>query len=163
MATIVDCPACGRKLRVPDELIEELVRCPTCGDTFTTQRVSEQPPPAPPPPVEPAPQEAAEGIQYDEEPEPLQARPKRYRKPHRAIPILILGILSICTGCFGIILGPIAWGMANNDLHDIRQGLMDPEGTDMINGGRVCGIIGTFLAVSLACCCPFGITFSRGH
>jgi hypothetical protein len=35
MPTIVQCPACGRKLRVPDELLGKLVKCPGCGGTFT--------------------------------------------------------------------------------------------------------------------------------
>ncbi len=34
MATIVDCPSCNRKLRVPDDLLGKKVKCPTCGGTF---------------------------------------------------------------------------------------------------------------------------------
>lgn len=34
MATIVDCPTCTRKLRVPDELLGKKVKCPTCSGTF---------------------------------------------------------------------------------------------------------------------------------
>jgi predicted Zn finger-like uncharacterized protein len=34
MATIVDCPSCNRKLRVPDELLGKKVKCPTCSGTF---------------------------------------------------------------------------------------------------------------------------------
>ena len=34
MPTILDCPACSRKVRVTDDLIGHMVRCPTCGDTF---------------------------------------------------------------------------------------------------------------------------------
>jgi predicted Zn finger-like uncharacterized protein len=32
---ITDCPSCSRKVRVPEELLGKLVRCPTCGHTFT--------------------------------------------------------------------------------------------------------------------------------
>ncbi len=35
MATLVDCPICTRKLRVPDDLLGTSVRCPDCGNTFT--------------------------------------------------------------------------------------------------------------------------------
>jgi hypothetical protein len=31
---IMDCPACARKLRVPDELFGKAVKCPTCDHTF---------------------------------------------------------------------------------------------------------------------------------
>ena len=35
MAEVVGCPACGRRLRVPEELLGGTVRCPSCGATFT--------------------------------------------------------------------------------------------------------------------------------
>lgn len=47
MSTIVDCPSCERKLRVPDELLGEKVKCPTCGGTFDAVRPSSAPAPAP--------------------------------------------------------------------------------------------------------------------
>src|SRR5215831_3294112 len=34
MSTVVDCPSCNRKLRVPDELLGKKVKCPTCSGTF---------------------------------------------------------------------------------------------------------------------------------
>jgi len=34
MPTIIDCPACTRKLRIPDELLGQKVKCPTCTETF---------------------------------------------------------------------------------------------------------------------------------
>jgi len=34
MSTIVDCPSCSRKLRVPEELLGKKVKCPTCSGTF---------------------------------------------------------------------------------------------------------------------------------
>ena len=35
MATmIIECPSCGRKLRVPDELLGKAVKCPTCEHMF---------------------------------------------------------------------------------------------------------------------------------
>jgi hypothetical protein len=36
MPTTVDCPACRRKLRVPDRLHGKQVKCPECGDTFAS-------------------------------------------------------------------------------------------------------------------------------
>jgi hypothetical protein len=46
MPTQVRCPFCDRALRVPDELLGRLVKCPGCATTFTAE--SEKPrPPAP--------------------------------------------------------------------------------------------------------------------
>jgi predicted Zn finger-like uncharacterized protein len=56
MATmIIECPSCGRKLRVPDELLGKAVKCPTCEHMFAAppvQAETAQPdgfPPAPEP------------------------------------------------------------------------------------------------------------------
>jgi hypothetical protein len=35
MPTIIDCPSCQRKLRLPESLQDRPVQCPTCGTTFT--------------------------------------------------------------------------------------------------------------------------------
>lgn len=48
-AELVSCPDCQRKLRVPDELVGKLVKCPTCGQTFTADPATQAPPPDPPP------------------------------------------------------------------------------------------------------------------
>src|SRR5690242_6374323 len=45
MSTLLDCPSCARKLRVPDEFLGKSVRCPTCGETFGAP---DSPPPSPP-------------------------------------------------------------------------------------------------------------------
>jgi predicted Zn finger-like uncharacterized protein len=34
MAIIINCPSCGRKLRVPDELLGKKVKCPSCQTLF---------------------------------------------------------------------------------------------------------------------------------
>src|SRR5438093_1596348 len=41
MSTIVDCPSCSRKLRVPEELLGKKVKCPTCSGTFDALAVPE--------------------------------------------------------------------------------------------------------------------------
>jgi ribosomal protein L40E len=46
MPTTVDCPACDRKLRVPDRLRGKQVKCPECGDTFPATPLLETPPPS---------------------------------------------------------------------------------------------------------------------
>ncbi|HEY1860514.1 MAG TPA: DUF4190 domain-containing protein [Gemmataceae bacterium] len=44
--TVVDCPACERKLRVPDRLRGKQVKCPECGDTFPATPLLETPTPS---------------------------------------------------------------------------------------------------------------------
>lgn len=73
MALIVDCKSCGRKLRIPDELLGQKVKCPTCGETFDAQaNGAAEPPPAPPPAVE-APPAAAPPPPA---PEPAVSKPR---------------------------------------------------------------------------------------
>jgi hypothetical protein len=48
MPIVIDCPSCNRKLNVPETLLGQMVKCPTCGATFTA--ASHGPAPAPPPP-----------------------------------------------------------------------------------------------------------------
>jgi hypothetical protein len=60
MSTLIDCPSCSRKLRVPNEFLGKSVRCPTCGETFAAAEAVAVPPaaaePTPPPtPEGPAP------------------------------------------------------------------------------------------------------------
>jgi hypothetical protein len=64
---------------------------------------------------------------------------------HRGGLILTLGILSFF--CFGIILGPMAWAMANQDLEEMEHGRMNPSGQAATQAGKVCGILGTIGAV----------------
>lgn len=62
--------------------------------------------------------------------------------PVNATMILILGVLglTICSIC-----APIAWVMGNQALSTLDQ-FGDPLGQrGMVNGGRICGIIGTAL------------------
>ena len=37
--------------------------------------------------------------------------------------------------------------MGNNDMQQIEAGMMDPSGKGTTNAGKICGIIGTILAI----------------
>lgn len=151
----INCPSCNRALRVPDELLGKNVKCPTCGTTFTA---SAEPSP---PDEEPAPRSSARAPappppeEYDEEPPEEERRPRRrrrreYLQPHRGTLILVLGILSL------VVFQPLgiaAWIMGNNDLTEMRAGRMDREGEGLTNAGRICGIIGTIIAIFQLLCC----------
>jgi hypothetical protein len=45
MDTIIDCPSCRRKLRVPEEYLDTAVRCPNCAATFDAPKPGTQPAP----------------------------------------------------------------------------------------------------------------------
>lgn len=64
--------------------------------------------------------------------------------PHRGVLILVIGILGIVC-CF--ICGIIAWVMGNNDLRKIDAGRMDPSGRGLTHAGKICGMVGTILAI----------------
>lgn len=153
MQQFVHCPNCQRRLHVPMNLAGVQVQCPGCGKAFVAHREEAAPavfaPPmprlggelqqlgleTPPRPDEPSP--------YPDDTDDFG--PRRDLTPHRGGMVWILGVLSVLFCLLGIILGPIAWAMANHDLHQMREGYMDPEGESSTNVGRICGIIGTLL------------------
>jgi hypothetical protein len=146
---------------VPDELIGQQVKCPSCENVFTaTAGADATPPPLPATEVqhqpEPAPAAKPRRAQWEDEyDDDDYDRPRRRRRrdlaPHRGGMILAFGILSLII--FPIIFGPIAWIMGNNDLREMHAGRMDPEGEGNTNAGRICGIIGTVLGIiGLVCC-----------
>jgi predicted Zn finger-like uncharacterized protein len=51
------CPSCQRALRVPEDLLGQWVKCPSCGETFTAPDSADElaPRPRPAPPPEPPP------------------------------------------------------------------------------------------------------------
>jgi hypothetical protein len=53
MPVIVDCTTCNRKLRIPDDLLGQLVKCPTCGHTFRSAGNDASTEPVSPPPTLP--------------------------------------------------------------------------------------------------------------
>ncbi len=67
-----------------------------------------------------------------------------YAKPHRGTLILIFGILSwfVC-----VLFGIAAWVMGNNDLAEMRQGIMDRSGEGLTTAGRILGMISTIIAI----------------
>lgn len=76
--------------------------------------------------------------------------------------ILVFGILgfALC-GLFGI----AAWVMGNADLKEMRAGRMDPSGEGLTSGGRICGMIATFLVIvqAVILLIVFGVFASDVH
>jgi hypothetical protein len=160
MQNTVPCPSCRRELRVPDQLIGKLVKCPACATTFTAG-ASEPSPQVEvdaeqetyraqgTPGLEDVPEEPDDD---DYEPRPTRSRRRRrFYVEHRGAMVLTLGILSL-VACSP--LGPVAWIMGNNDLAAMRAGRMDPSGQGITQAGQICGIIGTiFLILGCALTC----------
>jgi hypothetical protein len=164
MPVQVACPACGRQLKVPDNLLGKTVKCPGCQQPFQTS-VDEPPPPSPPPQEairqeEPRGRDADDRYRANDERRPARrddyeddqddergSRRRRRRggdyAPHRGTVILILGILGL-VGC-GLFTAIPAWIMGNNDMKEIRAGRMDPEGEQLTNIGKILGMVGTIL------------------
>jgi hypothetical protein len=159
MAEVLTCPKCERKLQVPETLMGQDVQCPTCAATFLAQLGGSTAPPssaaAPSAPSSASreldrPRRRAEYDDDDFDDDYRERRPMRRRRrhdyePHRGSLIMTLGIISLFFA--HIILGPIAWIMANHDLEAMRTGKMDPEGESSTNTGRICGMIATILGI----------------
>ncbi|HXG12973.1 MAG TPA: zinc-ribbon domain-containing protein [Gemmataceae bacterium] len=125
MPTIVDCPSCERKLRVPDDMLGKKVKCPKCGTTFTArgddggrpvadgdeppgrsavqerssqaeERYEEDRPPR-------RPRDEYEDEEEDDYRQPMRRRRRSRGEPHRGTLILILGIGSIACLVLGLI------------------------------------------------------------
>src|SRR6266478_1806760 len=95
MPLLVACPSCGKKLKIPDNLIGKQVRCADCAGTFTAENRST----APPSPSR-APARRDEPDDNYDEPDDRPARRSRRRDrgnyaPDRGGLILAFGIISL--------------------------------------------------------------------
>ena len=153
---IYECPSCGKKLKIPDELVGKTVRCSDCAGTFTAEKPG---PPAAPP-------RAPSGVP-SEAPTDEEMRPSRRRRSeggleaHRGGMVLGFGIASLVLlfvlAPAGLVFGILAWMWGGADLVRIKGGYMDPSGQGMTQAGYICGIIGTILnAITVIVGCIFG-------
>ena len=144
MPTVVECPSCGKKLKVPDEYIGKKVRCSDCNGTF----VSEKPPSKAPPkaPVRAEPDDVAD----DDDEAPVRKRSRDSVEPHRGVLVLILGIASVAMpfigfAVIGFVPGILAWIFGKNDLKKMDEGTMDTEGRSNTNLGKILGLVGMII------------------
>ncbi|MFL5339960.1 MAG: hypothetical protein ACJ8F7_07405 [Gemmataceae bacterium] len=150
MPLVVECPSCGRKLKVPDELMGKSVRCADCANTF----VAEKPRSADPPP---APVRVRDDEYEDDRPRRSRRRDS-FAEQHRGGMILAFGIISIVVGGVGLVTGILAWVWGRADLKKMDAGQMDPEGRNITQIGYILGIIGTIIhALGLVFVCLYFI------
>ena len=101
---------------------------------------------------------------YDEERDRYRRRRdycRRDLEPHRGSMVLSFGILSLVLpftcgmigALVGVVLGPLAWIFATQDLARMREGKIDPDGEGNTRGGQICGIVGTAISALLFLLC----------
>jgi hypothetical protein len=111
MPSVINCPACERRLNVPDALVGEAVKCPTCGETFTADLDSPPPRPAEEEQAplrlkeedEPAPRRRPPERDREDEPDEFPS-PRRRRRPDKPGQITALGVMMLVGGIFGVLL-----------------------------------------------------------
>lgn len=176
MPEILECPSCGRKLKVPDALLGKTVRCTDCAGTFTAEKPSAAPPPPPPPAQEEYDDRGDErDEEYDDRPSRRRSRRRSRRgdyDSHRGGMVMAFGIISVVAifvtaGAFfavgpfaglgdilGLIFGIMAWVMGSRDMKEINARRMDPEGRGMTQAGYIMGVIGSILhGLAILCSC----------
>lgn len=152
MAEILTCPACQRKLQVPESCFGQSVQCPECLNTFVADphaaSVQSTPPLLQPGAGagSPALKGALRRREEDDDDYRHTIPIRRGGIPHRGGMILALGIVAlILLPCTTIVCGPLAWMMGSSDLAEIRAGRMEKDGEGMTQAGRILGIISTLL------------------
>ena len=145
------CPACGKKLAVPDEYAGKQVRCPACQQTMTVPQQQPEPytvfpasPPMPPPPPPP---------NYYAPYPPHGYPPTTAPSNGMAVASLVLGIISFCLFCLSFIPGTLAIIFGGIAISNCNKGIAGGKG--MAKAGLTCGIIsmalwGIIYIVSLA-------------
>jgi predicted RNA-binding Zn-ribbon protein involved in translation (DUF1610 family) len=166
MTEFITCTQCKKTLQIPEQYLGETVQCPECGHQFTAtaESVTSHPKPAtaaagsgskrwaPEPGEDDYPRRRQRDFDDDEDSDELDvSRGIRSRlRPHRGGLVMSLGLISLVGGwamCLPVVIGPIAWIMAQADLRAMRDGEMDPSGESMVRTGQVCGIISTIILI----------------
>jgi predicted Zn finger-like uncharacterized protein len=188
MHEVIACPLCKRQLRVPDGVLGQAVKCPSCQSTFTAALPSVSP-------RRPDPEDTGDIYQlredlddpprssllhlrseeFDEEGDYYRDRERSRQQrrghldlgrpiPHRGASVLTLGILSLVfffVPLMSWIMGGIALAMASQDLTTMARGRMDSSGMGITRGGQICGILGILLGC-VWCCGISTLAFALG-
>ena len=62
-----------------------------------------------------------------------------------AVIAIVLGILAFVTGCFGIVLAPLAYIFGDRALDAARNGRAPESSAGLAKAGKVCGIVAMWL------------------
>jgi predicted Zn finger-like uncharacterized protein len=104
MPEVVTCPKCDRQLRVPDELVGQRVKCPTCGTNFTAAMPGQHAPPIPGTGAAESNSLEIPGDHYsnNEDIENRRIRALERLKPP-AICLLVVYLIGVLCGGFGVV------------------------------------------------------------
>ncbi len=94
MPEIIQCPECRRQLRVPDELPDNLVRCPSCAHEFVVNRTQDGGVAIVTTPSKSSPKPVPVLTPVDDDDEPPKAEDRRRRENATAgagIPTIVVG------------------------------------------------------------------------
>lgn len=84
----------------------------------------------------------------DHDDRPRRRERRDYEQEHRGGLILALGIIGlVACGPLGI----AAWIMGNNDMKAMDAGVMDPEGRQLTQVGKILGIVATIFTIIGVC------------
>src|SRR5262245_38011608 len=147
MAEIIACSGCRKTLQVPEQYLGQTVQCPECGHTFIASATTVSSTPMPVASAAgaaggrtrkrvdlPEPEDDDDLHRDHDDDDILDVRRRgRYSRlpPNRGGLICALGVVSLVGGwlfCLPIVVGPIAWYLAQSDLRAIRDGEMDGAG-----------------------------------
>jgi len=179
---VITCPNCGTQLNAPDSLLGQQVTCGKCRCLFVAQSQTppsaqsgeaqaqelagmppagagppSAPPPlppmvAPPPPVGQAGYQQVTAGYY--QPAPLATS-------GYAVASLVLGIASLATLLFCMLLslvcGPLAMAFSSRARNDIRAGAVSPSSAGLATAGKICGLIGLLLGIGFVIVMVVGI------
>ena len=181
MAEIIECPKCQRKLRMHEADLGQTVQCPSCQNTFIATSANREAPPRSVdeegpvyrPREEPRPRYDEPPLRprydtplsrHDEDYDDYRGRPRNrfgdYRRAHRGVAVLTLGIISlfICYLPPGFVLAIVAVVMGALDLAAMNRGEMMDDGRGQTRAGLICGIIALLLGPLGYCTCfGFGL------
>jgi len=173
MAEIITCGSCQKTLQIPEQYLGQLVQCPHCKNQFVAAATAVSSAPVPVSASAGKSESTPTGEKkkrFDDEDEGDHRRRRRFEDeeedddldigrgsrlrrnlpPNRSGLIMALGLISLIGGwmfCVPVVVGPIAWILAQMDLRAIRAGEMDPTNESMIRTGQVCGIISTVILI----------------
>src|SRR5205809_5827470 len=142
MPEVLTCASCQRELQVPEDLLGQDVQRPTCGATFLANLAGSRAAstagssagsrnheaPSQSRALEKSRRRDPDEDDYDDYDRDRSRKSKVRRRrrtdyePHRGGMLMAMGIISIFM--MQLILGPITWVMANNDLAAMRAGRM---------------------------------------
>lgn len=145
MPTILECPGCRKKVKVPDEYLGKQVRCSDCEGVFVAEKSK-------------ALSAKRDSVPADDgDDDAKEQRPAKKTKSggkveaHRGMLILGLGIGSLVLPIIlqfwviGAIPGILAWIWGKKDLAKMDNGEMDPEGRSMTSIGKILGLVGIII------------------